>query len=772
MNWLMNLFSPFTLNPAIAAAGVALIAAPIIIHLINRVRYRRVQFAAMEFLLASQQKNRRRVLLEQLLLLLLRVLIVIAMVALIARLVLDPSALALIRSGAKTHHIVLLDDSGSMLSRQGDGTAFEDAKKVIRRLASEMASGTGSHQLTLLLLSKAGENEAFLTERDVDESLLNELDTKLENVQCTRQALDLGDGITAARQRLLPERIGGRILHVLSDFRRVDWIDQPNLLTEVSSLDDAGIAVNLVRLVADEAPNLAVTSLLGDLNATAVGIPLRVKVGVTNLGQTPAENVSIGVAQGKQKLPRAERIAKIEPNQEVFTEFDVAFETPGLHSLRFELESDAFPTDDVRYAITKVEPSHSVLIIDGTPGKGDGPGLLADALSPIPGLSGLSPRIEQVDFIRRSPLGDFSAVILVNVPNLPADAVRALEQYVRRGGGLMWFVGDAVESEFYSSQLYQQNAEEAEDNTGEKGSSRLSTGLFPIPLATSRTSLESQAESGFPEVVFEPIGRFASFSGELGKYWRDVRISSFLAPRDEWERNDDVRADGVTTVAALRGGDPFLLRHVVGEGTVLTVLTSAGQEWTNLPRQFVFVPFLLESVKEMMIESGEASSRPVGSSLTFALPAAEYDPEVRVEKPNATSVSIRLTPKSQTEPESSAEKALTLSGTFSDTDEPGVYKTFTAPVSGGTLEESWFAMNAPRSESQLQLAEPVRMRRALANTENVVIREPDNLSWLNVREAGREIRLALILFLIALLVGEQALAYRLSYHPKTRSRAF
>ena len=38
-------------NPAFVATGAALVAAPIIIHLINRMRFRRVRFAAMEFLL-------------------------------------------------------------------------------------------------------------------------------------------------------------------------------------------------------------------------------------------------------------------------------------------------------------------------------------------------------------------------------------------------------------------------------------------------------------------------------------------------------------------------------------------------------------------------------------------------------------------------------------------------------------------------------------------------------------------------------------------------
>ena len=65
--------------------GVALASVPIIVHLINRLRYRRVRFAAMEFLLKSQQRNRRRLMIEQLLLLLLRIAIVAGILLLISR---------------------------------------------------------------------------------------------------------------------------------------------------------------------------------------------------------------------------------------------------------------------------------------------------------------------------------------------------------------------------------------------------------------------------------------------------------------------------------------------------------------------------------------------------------------------------------------------------------------------------------------------------------------------------------------------------------------
>jgi uncharacterized membrane protein YgcG len=100
--------------------GLPLVAAPIIIHLINLLRHRRVTWAAMEFLLASQRKYKTRVLLKQLLLLLMRVAAVLGIVLALA----GPrwsSSLAGMLGGGRTAHVVLLDDSFSMGDTSGGG---------------------------------------------------------------------------------------------------------------------------------------------------------------------------------------------------------------------------------------------------------------------------------------------------------------------------------------------------------------------------------------------------------------------------------------------------------------------------------------------------------------------------------------------------------------------------------------------------------------------------------------------------------------------------
>src|SRR5438552_5649635 len=118
------------LNPYTMIAGAALVSSPIVIHLINRLRYRRVKWAAMEFLLKSQKRNRRRLIIEQLILLLLRIMLVLLAAFLVARYVYAGY-------GEKgTLHVVVVDDTPSMgdrhRSQQGqDLTAFDVGREQL-----------------------------------------------------------------------------------------------------------------------------------------------------------------------------------------------------------------------------------------------------------------------------------------------------------------------------------------------------------------------------------------------------------------------------------------------------------------------------------------------------------------------------------------------------------------------------------------------------------------------------------------------------------------
>src|SRR5262245_8262131 len=99
------------LHPGFLIIAAALVSVPIIIHLINRMRFKRIRWAAMEFLLKTQKRTRRRLIIEQLILLALRC-IMIALVGFLVTRFIGCGETGL--GGKPNLHLVLLDDTPSM----------------------------------------------------------------------------------------------------------------------------------------------------------------------------------------------------------------------------------------------------------------------------------------------------------------------------------------------------------------------------------------------------------------------------------------------------------------------------------------------------------------------------------------------------------------------------------------------------------------------------------------------------------------------------------
>src|SRR6476469_6314889 len=134
--------------------GFLLALAPLLIHLINMMRHRRVQWAAIEFLLASYKKHRKWIWLKQLLLLLARIAAVALVVAMLAQLKTRDQWLAIF-GGRVTHHYVVLDDSYSMSDRVAGASAMDAAKEVIRSIVGQAMQEDSPQKLTLIRCSLA-----------------------------------------------------------------------------------------------------------------------------------------------------------------------------------------------------------------------------------------------------------------------------------------------------------------------------------------------------------------------------------------------------------------------------------------------------------------------------------------------------------------------------------------------------------------------------------------------------------------------------------------
>lgn len=745
MGWL----SQFFINPLMVAAGAGLLALPVLIHLINRWRYRRVRWGAMEFLLQSKKQNQRKLLLEQLLLLLLRTIAVAAIVALLARPFVDPGQLQVLR-GERSHHLVLLDDSLSMQDRIAQADAFSEGVNILRRLAQEGARQPGTQALTVLLLSRP--DQPLFTQAALDPPFLPELEGRLEKLKCTHQAGEFLPGLQAALDHLR-QPAASKTLHLISDFRARDWDRSGIYQAMMQNFSQQHVTVNLLRATPARHENLAVTKLSGDLHVAAVNVPLRISVTIRNFGEQPASNVRLAVLQDGAKLPLSVAVEELKPLEEIAREFDVLFTTPGAHRLEVELGPDAFPGDNSRFLSLDLPTALPVLMISGNVADGAAQ-FLADALAPAKGLTGFAPVIETPEYLRRQPLDKFASIFMVNVPDLPADGLRLLQEYVQNGGGLCWYMGELVKPGFYQEKLFADGK-----------------GIFPVKLGAIG-ELKVDESNSTPDLVLSNHPLFRFFQGEENPFVADVAVKRYFSVQDETKLPTQTQVIG-----RLRNQAPLFIEKAYGRGKVLACLTTAGDAWTNWPQNPSYVLTQLELQK--YLDRNQPASVPyvTGEAIEISLDPALYRNQVEVRTPDPRNVTrLNVTPqvpaaREKAEPKTGKETAAAplLQEKFAETDLPGIY-TVVRFRQDETSETQLLTFNVPTSESETSLASSEQLRSALG-LPGVRIHPFGELALGQGKFSGQEVRDLLLLILAVVLIGEQLLAWKTSYHLPMREVA-
>ncbi|MBE0538960.1 MAG: BatA domain-containing protein, partial [Ignavibacterium sp.] len=128
------------LNPAVLF-GLLAASIPIIIHLLNLRKLKKIEFSTLQFLKELQKNKIRKIKIKQWLLLALRVLIILAIVTAFARPTLVGVSIGGTTSAAKTTAVFILDDTFSMSIIDQEGSYFNQAKETIKNILTQFEEG-------------------------------------------------------------------------------------------------------------------------------------------------------------------------------------------------------------------------------------------------------------------------------------------------------------------------------------------------------------------------------------------------------------------------------------------------------------------------------------------------------------------------------------------------------------------------------------------------------------------------------------------------------
>lgn len=797
---LYSLFSTPVLFSLLALAGV-----PVLIHLINMMRHRRVQWAAMEFLLASYKKHRNWIWLKQLLLLLMRIAAILFLVMMLAGVGCRDDQFASLFGGRTTHHYVLLDDSFSMSERVGGAFAFDRALQVAKNIAQQTRQTEGRQRYTLIRFSRAAaaaEDEANSTKTNTTkansqenaktnvaaapptssttaqvadinaEYIDSEFDARLEEITRTFEASQFAVGPSPALQlvRQLLANAGDetRKVYVVSDFRTNEWGNPAEPKKQLQALDEAKAEVFLVTCVDQDQPNLAIADLAPANETRAAGVPLFVNVAVKNFGRAAVHNVQVKMRSVFYEDPRSANpgeapkqaedlppvvIDEIAPGETGVGRAQVYFPKSGVHAVEAELPADPVATDNHRFAVIGFPAAETVLVIDGDE-EARNQFYLESVFQPGPRANtGVVVEPQPVTFLNAATaeqLEQYKGIFLCDVRRLDSPAIEALETYVKAGGGVAIYVGPEVNLQAYNGTLY-----------------RDGQGFFPLPLEKDGF-LVAPLEQSEPDVQVEDHPVFAPLLGERNPLLGLVNVHQYLAPPAAWRPDPD---SGTRVIARLRDRSPLVVEKTLGKGRVVAFLTTAAPIWNNWATGPSFVVITLKLQSHLAAAGRENLSYPVGAELPVVLAADKYQQEVTFVAPGADpEVPVVYTKPAARAAENAPVMTASLGGSSlsrtQETARSGVYEAWPR-ISEGTADVRRFAVNVEPEEGRLDRLGP---RELLAGLEPLA---PNVHDWQEYDARALDFlslggfRWSRYLFyvLIALLIGEQIMAYATSYHP-------
>jgi len=602
------------LNPALLAFSAA-VAVPILIHLLNRRRFRTVTWAAMRFVKASVEKNRRRMEIEDLLLLALRCLIVGLFAFALARPALR-SATSFLQSRRVTAALVL-DHSASLGAGDGAGTRFDLVRQAAEQAVDALPQGS-----SVAVFFSGDRVTAPVAEPSFD---LNLVRKTVREAVLTDLSTDHPAGIAAALEALEGQAALRKEIVLVTDRQALGWRRLPEV---TSMLQERARDVRL-RVVFVGEPledNLAVSALSRSPGFVPANEPVRFDAEVANRGASVARQVraTLHIDAGR---PIDEMVLDtVGPGEVRRLTFFGRMPGEGFHSVSVRLPADRLPADDVRTLVVEAVKEVRVLVVDGDPAS-NGAFFLRNALQPVPAEVAatyyLQPQAGLVGSLGVARLSDFDAVILADVPPLPATAVDNVARYVREGGALLLFPGPQATAAFYNEEL------------GTRA------GLLPASLGALRGSPTGEGET--TELVLQGSG----YQHPVFALWNEPGAGSLAAVRFRaaWTlvprpavTNTIPGEDAPVSEVMVRFSDgvPAAVEGAVGRGRVMLFSSTAGTAWNDFPVRPAFIPMLHRAIASIADVQGGRFNVQAGGQVILRQPAELAGRDVTITPPGTT----------------------------------------------------------------------------------------------------------------------------------------
>ncbi|NVO01946.1 MAG: BatA domain-containing protein [Bacteroidetes bacterium] len=507
--------------------ALLLIAIPIIVHLFNFRKFKRVYFTNVKFLLELKQVTKKKSKLKHLLVLISRILVIIFLVLSFAQpfIPIDGSK---VRKG-QNYVSIYLDNSFSMNAVSANGSLLQDAKNKALEIVSTYKN---TDRFQLLTNDFEGKHQRFFSKEEFVE-MLKEIDV-------SSSFKSLSQIISRQKDLMNTENGENKFAYIISDFQK-NIVD----LNKVKS--DTSLNSFLVQLKAVKNTNLFIDSCWFESPVKQLNQLLKMKVRIVNNSDKEVEKSPLKLLiNGKQKA-----IASFDVAANSQTEITIPFtvKEPGIQNCVLEIIDFPVTFDDKYFLSFSVTNKTPILLINGETEN-------SSIKSLFKGDSSFALQSTFDRNIDYAVLTKSKLVVLSDVKNISSGMSTEIQKFVSNGGSLAIF--PAANSDLDSYRKFLQNL-----------NSNYFTGLDTVNTKVSQININHPVYKDVFENIPENI--------DLPSVFSHFEISKS-------------NQSGEEPLMKLRNGSSFICSNSFGKGKVYISAVPLSETFSNLTKHALFVP--------------------------------------------------------------------------------------------------------------------------------------------------------------------------------------
>ncbi len=566
------------LNPAVLF-GLFAAAIPVLIHLLNLRKLKKIEFSSLQFLKELQKNQIKRIKLKQWLLLALRVLIILLLIGAFARPALRGFAIAGTTSAAKNSAVYIIDDSFSMTAIDANGSLFNQEKQKALECLSLLKEGDDA---AVIFVSEAGRKDVKLS-KDI-----SSVEKAIHAAYPSVATKTTHEAMIQAAQVLGTSNNFNKEVYVFTDLQQGSII-KDSAYTDLSELLNKRTHLYLFPFQAKSVYNIGIDSLRVNTAIFEKGKPLSVSVFVRNYSDQPARNEVISIFQNKQRTAQKGITLDAKSAAEIVLESPLT--AKGFVQITASTEEDDIPADNKRYAVINVPDKIQIGLFVKNPQDAKYFELTLGALDSS-GIFQINKR--SANALAADDIAKYNSLFLFGFDQ--STPQQKLLSYVEKGGGVFIVPSSDASLAEFNSLMQKLNLPVAQ-NLHQPGSQKDLLLSFSS-VDYSHPLFADIFQKGKPQQIQSP---------EIYGCFQIQPAGSARALFSFADRN------------------MYLAEYAKGKGKMLVAASAFVPQWTNFPYRAFFVPFMFRSVYYLSSLTGVQENCFAGDEMPLPIPQTAFE---------------------------------------------------------------------------------------------------------------------------------------------------